>query len=385
MQGATTVSPTPKTVATDTIWDTAGDLVQATGADAAAKLPIGTAGQVLTVNGGATALAWATPSAGAAVANPGGGAQVDLTGANGVLTTALRGDVTLILNQGIAPTWTAPHIFSVAGAASAPALRITGLPFAGTGTTSFPQFYITVPSATASTTLTTAGAAFGINNHGTSDAINVLHDGVTRFKIGATTGVTITGSGNDGTTQGLRVLNSDGTYLALITNNGTAFFGYNYTTSAPSVVSQGMVHCNYGIYEAGTNSNIGGGGSTTNYIGGTTIFRKATASYDQGLSIVGASGLMSISGTLTAAGTTGAQTINKPQGSVNFAAGASTLVVTNSLCGVATTYNVFPVVYGADATGTTVRVTKGTGSFTFTLIAAATSEIAVGWIVIPII
>jgi hypothetical protein len=51
-------------VATDAIWDTAGDLVQATGANTAAKLPIGTAGQVLTVNAGATAAEWATASGG---------------------------------------------------------------------------------------------------------------------------------------------------------------------------------------------------------------------------------------------------------------------------------------------------------------------------------
>ena len=34
--------------------------------------------------------------------------------------------------------------------------------------------------------------------------------------------------------------------------------------------------------------------------------------------------------TITAAGTTGAQTINKPMGSVNFATAAASLVVTNS-------------------------------------------------------
>jgi hypothetical protein len=45
-------------VATDGIWDAAGDLVQGTGANTAARLPIGTAGQVLKVNAGATAVEW---------------------------------------------------------------------------------------------------------------------------------------------------------------------------------------------------------------------------------------------------------------------------------------------------------------------------------------
>ena len=43
-------------VATDTIFDAAGDIVQGTGANTSARLPIGTAGQLLKVNAGATAL-----------------------------------------------------------------------------------------------------------------------------------------------------------------------------------------------------------------------------------------------------------------------------------------------------------------------------------------
>lgn len=43
--------------------DAAGDLLYGTGSDAATRLAIGTAGQVLTVNSGATAPEWVTPSA----------------------------------------------------------------------------------------------------------------------------------------------------------------------------------------------------------------------------------------------------------------------------------------------------------------------------------
>lgn len=45
-------------VATDAIWDAAGDLAQGTGANTAAKLSIGAAGSFLQVNSGATAAAW---------------------------------------------------------------------------------------------------------------------------------------------------------------------------------------------------------------------------------------------------------------------------------------------------------------------------------------
>lgn len=47
-------------VATDAIWDAAGDLVQGTGANTAARLAVGTANQLLRVNSGATAAEWAS-------------------------------------------------------------------------------------------------------------------------------------------------------------------------------------------------------------------------------------------------------------------------------------------------------------------------------------
>jgi len=91
-------------------------------------------------------------------------------------------------------------------------------------------------------------------------------------------------------------------------------------------------------------------------------------------------GKIAMDATNTASGTTGAQTINKPSGFVNFAAAASTIVVTNSL--VSTTSIVQVQVYGTDATATTAKVTLATGSFTITLNAAATAETKVSFIVI---
>ena len=57
----------PIPVVTNTVataFDAAGDLVYGTGADTFTKLSLGTAGKVLTVNSGATAPEWATPSSG---------------------------------------------------------------------------------------------------------------------------------------------------------------------------------------------------------------------------------------------------------------------------------------------------------------------------------
>lgn len=84
--------------------------------------------------------------------------------------------------------------------------------------------------------------------------------------------------------------------------------------------------------------------------------------------------------TITPAGTTGARTINKIAGSVNFAAAATSLVVTNSkvdsnsiiLCTVATN----------DTTMKSVSAVSGSGSFTLYANAAPTAETKVNFFVI---
>jgi hypothetical protein len=86
-----------------------------------------------------------------------------------------------------------------------------------------------------------------------------------------------------------------------------------------------------------------------------------------------------VDATNTATGTTGAQTINKSAGTVNFAAAATTLVVTNSL--VSTSSLVFCTIRTNDTTALIKNVVPAAGSFTITLNAAATAETSVGFIV----
>jgi hypothetical protein len=84
--------------------------------------------------------------------------------------------------------------------------------------------------------------------------------------------------------------------------------------------------------------------------------------------------------TNTASGTIGAQTINRPSGTVNFAAAASALTVTNALC--TTSSIVFATVRTNDTTAYIKNVVPGAGSFTINLGAAATAETSVGfWII----
>jgi hypothetical protein len=84
--------------------------------------------------------------------------------------------------------------------------------------------------------------------------------------------------------------------------------------------------------------------------------------------------------TITAGGTTGAQTINKIAGTVNFAAAATSLVVTNSLV---TANSVIIATVGTnDTTMTSVQVVAGAGSFTLHANAAATAETRVDFLVV---
>lgn len=83
--------------------------------------------------------------------------------------------------------------------------------------------------------------------------------------------------------------------------------------------------------------------------------------------------------TITAGGTTGAQTINKTAGTVNFAAAATSLVVTNSF--VDANSIIIATVGTNDSTMKSVLAVAGAGSFTLHANAAATAETRVNWFV----
>lgn len=89
-----------------------------------------------------------------------------------------------------ANTFTGAQVITANGAASTPGLHITGVPFAGTGTTSFPQLYVNDSAATASTVLNTAGTMFGVNANGAQDLMNLLKDGASRCKVDTNGNVT---------------------------------------------------------------------------------------------------------------------------------------------------------------------------------------------------
>lgn len=91
-------------------------------------------------------------------------------------------------------------------------------------------------------------------------------------------------------------------------------------------------------------------------------------------------GKLTLSTTLTAGGTTGNQTIDKPTGTVNIAADGTTVTVTDERC--TTSSYVFAVLRTNDATATIKNVVPGAGSFVINLGAAATGEVSIAFWVI---
>ena len=83
--------------------------------------------------------------------------------------------------------------------------------------------------------------------------------------------------------------------------------------------------------------------------------------------------------TITAGGTTGDQTINKSSFTVNFAAAATAITVTNSL--VTANSNIICTVQTNDTTMKSVAAVPGSGSVVLTANAAATAETRVGCVI----
>jgi len=101
---------------------------------------------------------------------------------------------------------------------------------------------------------------------------------------------------------------------------------------------------------------------------------------DQGTGAVQILGGLGLDKTITPAGTTGARTINKAAGSVNLAASATSLVVTNSL--VTTNSVIMVTVTSNDTTAKTCSAVAAAGSFTIRPNAAPGAETRVDFLVI---
>jgi hypothetical protein len=221
--------------------------------------------------------------------------------------------------------------------------------------------------------------------------------GLSAFTSAGDCGVGTTGPSDrlhvSGASARIRVQNTSAGGQTAIIFAGTGGVGFgNITNSQQFIVYSGTpndalnLSTSFGYTKADYPLTIGGAFNNAmlhvQSIGNTSATSNALFESKNGTDLLAIrdDGKFTFLATNTAGGTTGNQTINRPSGTVNFAAGATTITVTNSL--VTTSSIVIPVIRTNDTTATIKNVVPASGSFTITLNAAATGETSVGFFVI---
>ena len=153
------------------------------------------------------------------------------------------------------------------GAASTPALNMTGIPFAGTSTTSFPLVYLNNTGAAATTSLSTAGTVFGINAAaGIGEAIAVYNNGgPCTFCVSPAGAVTLAGAllPTGTVTSGGSVFSAAGSSMGF---NGRSVFRSaadgRFAIDNNAIASNGLTRLTFGT-EAANNPAFAFDGSTS--------------------------------------------------------------------------------------------------------------------------
>ena len=188
-------------------------------------------------------------------------------------------------------------------------------------------------------------------------------------------------TGNITTQRDFRISNTTHAFSASSTITDSATFDID---GAPVAGTNALITNSSTIRSAGVNV---GSGVTNSY--GLNITANTGATNNYACRFAGSAGeilnlrtdgKVSLLATNTASGTTGNQTINKPSGTVNMAAAATSLTVTNSLC--TTSSLVFCEIRTNDSTAIIKNVVPGSGSFTINLNAAATAETSIGFFIV---
>jgi hypothetical protein len=184
------------------------------------------------------------------------------------------------------------------------------------------------------------------------------------------------------------VINSQGAVQSDVTSTASTLWSRLSVASGATLTNLFHVYVNPGTFTGTVTTQVGffvdsnATGATNNYsfygniaaaTGRWNLYMAGTAANYFG-------GDMQFDKTVTAAGTTGARTISKNAGTVNFAAAATSLVVTNTL--VTTSSIIICTVGTNDTTMKSALAVAAAGSFTIYSNAAATAETRVNFIVI---
>jgi HAMP domain-containing protein len=244
-------------------------------------------------------------------------------------------------------------------------------------------------TSTGATNITTGNASAGGsgNINLTTGTATTTRGSIVLSANGITTNTSITPTTDGAVTIGGFFTNWAQVYTNnLSSNTGNLTVGSNINTTYTATFTTGDLNSASATgvtnIKSGSNSGAGNTGNiaiaTGTPSGGTRgSITAAATSFD--MSSVSAMTLV-VPKTVTGGGTTGAQTINKISGTVNFAAAAASLVVTNST--VTANSIVLATIRTNDATMTSVQAVPAAGSFTLYPNAVPTAETSVGFLVI---
>lgn len=314
-----------------------------------------------------------------------GGVITAVTGGGGTVTAVSAGNLSPLFTTIVATSTTTPAIsFSLSTAAAHTVLGNA------TGSTAAPA-YNTFSAALDDAISSTQGTIMYRNASGwvglaPGTATNVLTTG----GAGANPSWAAAGGGtvaNPTATIGLTAVN--GTATSAIRSDGAPALSqsiaptwtglHTFTPSSGQAIRINNSSGNFGIEVVG-NSGTGFSdgieilaGTNASDINTRFLNQSAGATYME----IRGDGDIEIGGTV--AGTTGAQTINKPSGSVQFAAAATSLVVTDSLC--TATSKVFVQLSTNDATAVLGSAVPASGSFTINMKTAPTGTTVVAFFV----
>lgn len=201
-------------------------------------------------------------------------------------------------------------------------------------------------SITAGNQLTAGGNSFVIDS-ATTGAINTTGD--LSLRTGTTAGATFTAG--------------SGVFIGDISGGGGGFL---------DIPAAGLAHLG-----GTTGTRIGLAASSLETESATDTLYSSLSIWD--LSDAASVTTFKLRRTITAGGTTGNQVINLPAGTVNFAAAATALTVTNST--VTANSIIITTTRTNDATCTVKNVVAGAGTFTINMTAGCTAETSVGFLV----
>ena len=164
--------------------------------------------------------------------------------------------------------------------------------------------------------------------------------------------------------------------IASITSSGlTSSSGFQNAFRVVPTFSQTSTAGNRGIWISPFYNTVGSGKQWL-IDAGTNTAADATGTHTQQWGVDNVGHEFSPA-TITAIGTTGNQTINKPNGTINIASTGTSVVLTNNL--ITTSSMIFCTIQTNDATAKSVQAVPGSGTCTIYLNAAATGTVAIAF------